>query len=243
MLGQPMRLVSAGAWLTAVALSCTGCTLAGGASGMPQPPSSSVSATASVTPSATASETATATPSQTPTISPAPSPTPTLPVVPLPSATGLPTVGASVTATPNGPVITVPPGTQRAIVKSDAFSAGPWVQGGFHPANSTQTIEALATTVGCNNATDPIEFRFSATSGTLVLGVAQALDSPSSTEKLAWSVVADGRQTQTVAIGFRETQEVSIPLAGVSSVQIRLGNPSPCNGTATGLIVKAVVNG
>jgi len=239
MIRQPARRVAAGAWLAAAALACTACTLPGGASAEPRPPVPSATTTASETPSETPSPTIGATPTD----SVSPSWKPTVTLAPLPTVTGVPTVGATTTATPNGPVITVAPGTQRAIVVSDAFAAGPWVQGGFHPATKSQTIEALAATVGCNNATDPLEFRFSGTSGTLVIGIAQALDSPSSTEKLTWSVVADGRQTQSVAIGFRETQEITIPLAGVSSVQLRLGNPSPCNGTATGLIVKAVVNG
>ncbi len=228
---RPLRAALLG---VVASLACSACTLSGGASAAPAPLVTVAAASAS-TP-APATSYAPTTPNWTP-WKPTAAASDTNPVA-------TPTMGMPVpSATPAGPVINVAPGVHRSVTRADAFSAGSWVQGGYQPVGSAQTIEALASSVGCNGTSDPLEFRFSQTSGTLVLGVAQAIDSASSTESLTWTVASDGRLTQTVAIAFREAAEITVPLAGVSVVDLTLSVPGPCSAGATGLVVKAVVNG
>jgi hypothetical protein len=187
-LPRPLRSALVG---VVVGIACSACSLSGGASTTPTPLATDT-ATSVPTPSPTTSY-ASSTPNWTPW-----QPSETASVI---SPVATPTMGMAVpSSTPAGPVIHVDPGGQKALTRADAFSAGSWVQGGYQPVGSAQTIEALAVSVGCNGTSNPLEFRFSQTSGTLVLGVAQAIDSASSTEKLTWTVASDGRLTQAVAM-------------------------------------------
>lgn len=239
--------------VAAVALAVVGCTLPGGTrtpglSGTP-----ATTAVDSPSPDA-APSTGVAAPSADPTTAtPLPGPssaTPTTPAPTTPAATPTgsptgPTMGAPATSPGVGSpaVLTVAAGQVRHLTREDAVQANLWVQGPAQPVGSTGWIYALASTVGCQATSSPLEFRFAQTQGTLTLGLAQSAGSRSSAEKLDWVVLVDGRLAQTRTLAFAEAAELAIPLAGASSIQIVLTNPSPCQGMATGLITKAVVAG
>nr|NLI48954.1 hypothetical protein [Propionibacterium sp.] len=248
-MSSPSVHLRRGLAVAAVALALVGCTLPGGTrtpgrSGSPtitvDAPSPDTGPSTGV--DAPSAEPTTAVPLPGPsgaTTGTAPTPPPTSPSSPAP------TMGASATSpgVVSPTVITVAAGQVRHLNRDDAVQANLWVQGPAQPVGSTGWIYALANTVGCQATSSPLEFRFAQTQGTLTLGVAQSAGSRSSTEKLDWIVLVDGRQAQTRTIGFTEAAELVIPLAGVSSVQIVLTNPSPCQGMATGLVTKAVVAG
>lgn len=246
MAGRPNRTRRLGVVGALATLACAACTAPGGATAAPTPLPGDVTLTAP-TPAPTSEVTPTsAAPSTAPSWTPWQAPTASTPVQASPSYLPLPTptMGMPVPSTNTaGPVLRVYPGTQQAITIADAFSAGSWVQGGYRPVGSAQTIEALASPVGCNGTSGALELRFAQTTGTLVLGVAQALDSASASEKLTWTVTTDGKLARSVAIGFRETADIAVPVAGVSVVDVTASLPGPCAAGATGLIVRAVVNG
>ncbi len=236
---SPSARLRRGLAVSAVALALAGCTLPGGTRtpGVSAAPTTSDAAVPAPSPSVT-----TDAPSAAPTTS-APLPTSTAPTAPATTPTG-PTIGAP--ATPpvdSAPVITVGPGQVRNLSRDDAVQANLWIQGPAQPVGTSGWIYALANTVGCQATSSPLEFRFAQTQGTLTLGVAQSSASRSSAEKLDWFVVVDGRQALTRTLGYAEAADLTVPLAGATSVQIVLTNPSPCQGTATGLITRAVVTG
>lgn len=232
----------AGVMVGVAGLATAGCSLPGGASGAPSTPAavptaSSPTQTAALTPTAWTPTL----PSWTDTVTPTPPPPLATPTPPTPPLSPIPT--ASTVPTAIGPVITVAAGSQRALTGVDAASLGGWVQGAFRPVGYASYIEALAYPVGCGTTAAPLELHFANTSGSLVIGLAQAIDSPSSADKLTLSVLADGRQVQSVVLGYRDAPDVTIPLAGVSTLQLVASNPAPCTGTVTGLITKAAVSG
>lgn len=244
---SPSFTLRRGVALAAVALALSGCTLPGGTR------TPGVSATSVDAPSVTASPSAAETPSSG--ASPAestsaPSTPPTTlspaPTAPLPTPTAAsPTIGATATP-PIGvlpPAITVGVGQVRHLTREDAVQANLWAQGPAQPVGSASWIYALGYTVGCQATSTPLEFRFAQTQGALALSVAQSAASRSSTEKLDWIVLVDGRPVVTRSLGFNETADLTVPLASAATVQIVLTNPSPCQGMATGLITRAVVTG
>lgn len=172
-----------------------------------------------------------------------PSWTPTLPAATSP-ATGLPaTSPAPGLPGASGTVLTIVPGELRHLARENASQAMLWVEGPAQPAGGSGWIYALGTTVACQATSAPLEFRFAQTTGTLSLSVAQAAESRSSAERLDWSVLVDGRPAVSRSLGFAETADLTVPLAGVSSVQVLLTHPGPCQGLATGLVTRAFVTG
>lgn len=223
----PLRLALAPVAL----LVLSGCALSGGTTPAPLPPGASQ-------PNETASATPTA--SFTPTLMETPSPTPTtVPATPVttPSGSPSPLIGTT------GPIITVPLGTQRALSELDATSTGTWVRGAFQPSGSGLKVESLGQPVVCGTVPAPLVFTFDNTAGTLTLGAAQAADAPSSAETLTWTIVADGQLKETRQLGYRDATDLTVPLAGVSKLEVAVSNQGTCSGTAMGLIVKAIVNG
>lgn len=227
-----------------LATLATGCTLPGGTKS-PGPATASTaglptSVTTVATPSASAFEpSSSASPgpsvaTESPTASAGPIPT-------LPTATlGAP---APTPTAVGGATIVVPAGSTRPLTLVDAAASTGWVQGPAQPVGATGWIYAVSSTVGCQATSAPLEFRFAATSGVLQLGLEQAADSRSSAERLEFAVVIDGRAAATRAVAYGERADLTVPLSGASRVQLTLSNPSPCQGTATGLITRAVVTG
>ena len=60
---------------------------------------------------------------------------------------------------------------------------------------------------------------------------------------LTWTITTDGRLQQTRRLTFLEAADLSVPLAGVSTVEISVSNQDACSGSAIALITKAVVSG
>ena len=147
-------------------------------------------------------------------------------------------------ASPTGPeVISVDPGAERVLTKSDAFSADNWDEGSYQPVGQAQEIQALAANAYCDRGSKKLEFRFAQNAGSLTFQVAKAMSSRSSGEILEWALVVDGRQVMTKKIAFKESVELTTPLAGVAVVQLQVSNPRPCSGEATGLVTRAVIKG
>lgn len=243
---SPSAQLRRGLAVAAIALSIAGCTLPGGT----RTPGLSAAPTATDAPTPAASPSAGPdAPSAGPS-SAAPEPTAAPTGSGAPSASVAPTTTGSTIGSPATPpvttsptVITVAPGQVRNLTREDAVQANLWVQGPAQPVGTTGWIYTLGFTVGCQATSSPLEFRFAQTQGSLTLGVAQSSASRSSGEKLDWVVLVDGRQAVTRSIGYAEAADLTVPLAGATSVQVVLTNPSPCQGMATGLITKAVVAG
>lgn len=212
----------------AAALLLTGCALSGGTTPAPVPPGAAAPSVETTplpvlppSPEVTASET---------------------PSVAAPTGSAAPTLGAP-SASPGATVITVPVGSQRQLSETDAASAGTWIRGGFQPAGAAASVESLAQPVVCGDMPTPLVFRFANTAGSLTLGVAQAATSASSAQTLTWTITTDGRLQQTRRLTFLEAADLSVPLAGVSTVEISVSNQDACSGSAIALITKAVVSG
>lgn len=147
-------------------------------------------------------------------------------------------------ASPTGPeVISVDPGAERVLTKSDAFTAEYWDEGSFQPVGQPQEVQAMAATAYCAAGPREMEFRFAQNAGNLTFQVAQAMSSPSSEENLEWALVVDSRQVMTKKIAFKESVELTTPLAGVAVVKLQVSNPRPCSGNAVGLVTRAVIKG
>lgn len=163
--------------------------------------------------------------------------------VPPSSPATTPSAAAGTTASAQPRVVSVDPGVERTLTLADAFDAGDWKEGSFQAVGHTQASQALAQVTGCYGSHDPLEFRFAQNQGTLRFTVAQSMDSESSGAVLEWALIVDGRQIQTKSIGFKDSAELTTSLAGVAVVQLDLEKTGSCAGTATGLVLEAVIQG
>ncbi len=135
-------------------------------------------------------------------------------------------------------------GTNRTLTLSDAFNPGRWKEGNQLPAGQKQSIQAMSRELECYADEDdsPLELRFGQATGTLKVSVAQDTASQSSEGKVEFSVKADGRMVGTKTVGFKESAELAVPLAGVAAVKIEAKQVGEeCAGQVTGLITKLVV--
>ncbi len=260
---QPLRTLALTSACLVMTLATAGCTIPGGTrtpgvtvppSGSPAPAVTTASATTSPAPSPDASGAASASSAAWTPTTVASTPASTASSVPTPwwpssSPGASPSAGdATPATTASAPptastTISVRAGEPRSLGIADAASAVGWVQGGFQPVGSAYVVESLSTQVGCNAVAAPLEFRFAGVQGSATFAFAQSVDSPSSAEKVTWSIVADGQLLQTTTTRFTEQAELTVPLAGARVVQVQAANPSPCTGTATGVITKALVTG
>ncbi|MDO5499511.1 MAG: hypothetical protein Q4F67_07515 [Propionibacteriaceae bacterium] len=172
-----------------------------------------------------------------------PTPTPT----PAPSATP----SASATnggATPDGPpIVMASPGSgKQELVLADAFDRGRWSEGSFTPANETDAIRAMATTVDCYTSQPRmLEYRFAQVQGRIVVQVAQDMRSDSPDVEIEFSLTADGRQVAVQNANFTDKPELSAELSGVTVLRIGAktapGTRRQCNGEANALVTSVVV--
>lgn len=192
---------------------------------------------ASVTPIAATSPPA---PSPTSATTTADSPTPVDPTTP-PAEPSQPTTGPSiVTATGTA-------GEQR-LALADAFSTGEWSESEVTPAGKAQPQQAMQTVVDCytDGTAQTIEYRFAQPTGRIVVDVAQAMNSPSAKERLAYSLQTDGRQADSKTIPFTGVATLSSSLAGVTVVTISVkaqdsSSDYRCSDSATAVITKIAV--
>lgn len=139
--------------------------------------------------------------------------------------------------------LSVDPGAERVLTMADAFSAENWEEASFQPVNQSENIQAMAATVGCSRKGEELEFRFAQNSGELTFDLAQDMSSDSSDELLEWALEVDGRQVETKKVAFKDSAQLTTPLSGVAVVKLQLSNPTPCTGSAVGLVTKATIKG
>ncbi|HOA89887.1 MAG TPA: hypothetical protein PKX10_11150 [Propioniciclava tarda] len=203
--------------LTGIALLAVGCSVPGG----------TVKTTSAAAPA----------PATVTVVAPASSSTTTTPTVAT-SSTSLPAPAAD----PSGPkVISIAPGGERVLTKADAFSSEYWDEGSYQPVGQPAQ-QAMAFDARCRSSRYPVEFRFGQSTGTLTFTVGQALSSRSSSERLEFALIVDGRQVESKMVAFKDVEHLSTPLAGVAAVQLVV-TPNPCRDGATALITKAVIVG
>ncbi|MBW9214963.1 hypothetical protein KV102_08920 [Mumia sp. zg.B53] len=138
--------------------------------------------------------------------------------------------GESLDAEPSAPPVVV--GEVRELNLVDAFSAEGWEEGAHQPVAGEQA-QAMATLVSCGygyDGGDPLEFRIAQTDGyKLVAKVAQDLTSPSSTARLEFALVVDGRQVAAKAIEFNESAILEADISNAAVVKMTVKQSPPPN--------------
>ena len=187
----------------------------GGSSAHPAPKTVTVTARPSTGASTTSSNSATDSPS-TPAGSQASTAT-----LPTPETTGPPVITGSATVI-------------RTLTLADIFSSSGWTEGSVTVPKSKGPIQAISTSVGCNNSPS-LELRFGDQQGVLTVKVAQALQSRTSGVTLEFQLQADRRLVDTKLVRFNDQQILKADLTGVSSVILtvkRTQSSATCDTTA-----------
>ncbi|MCE1178338.1 MAG: hypothetical protein LWW86_04825 [Micrococcales bacterium] len=132
-------------------------------------------------------------------------------------------------------------GQTQTLTRSQVFDPGQWEEGSYSSAVTGKEAPALAVSVPCTSYEEQaLELRVSQAEGELTADVAQALDSPSSSSELQFSLHADGRQVDVAKIRFKERATLKTDLAGVGAVVLSVkqvvDEKTPCREEATALI-------
>lgn len=159
----------------------------------------------------------------------------------MPDASGAPTTVPSGPGTPS--LVNVGPGQSVTLGIQNAFNADGWASGIYQPAAGMAQAQALATTVNCGQPAPALEFRFAPTRGNLKLNVGQDIMSASSDNTVEFVLYTDGKAVAQKSVTFKQSAELSAPLAGVTVVKVAAKTTGACTTSTTALVTKAVVTG
>lgn len=138
-----------------------------------------------------------------------------------------------------GVVIGQPTSDSQNLTLADAFNAPQWEEASRQPAGKRDSIQAISQMVYCGNNAS-LEYRFAESTGTLKFTAMQGMASQSSTNTLAFSILADGRTVQAKNVTFKQQAELSAPLSGVAVINIVVEGTRDraCENSAEALITK-----
>ncbi len=150
-------------------------------------------------------------------------------------SSSLPAEPSSAPSASSGAVLTAPAvaGSPQTLTLSDAREHNSsWTDGSFQTSQSGDQVKAIATPVSCYSPKE-LEYRFAKQTGKLVVGVAQDLNSKSSSTILQFSLYANGRSVSEKKINFNQQERLSAPLTGVNSLIIKVAATQPSNSSGS----------
>lgn len=138
-----------------------------------------------------------------------------------------------------GVVIGQPTSDSQDLTLADAFNAPQWEEASRQPAGKKESIQAISQMIYCGSNAS-LEYRFAESTGTLKFTAMQGMASQSSTNTLAFSILADGRTVQAKNVTFKQQAELSAPLSGVAVINIVVEGTRDraCENSAEALITK-----